>query len=74
MVEVTRVFIHSYDSSVVQKAVDVLKERFKVVKVYESRVVPNYVFLELEPADPKEVSSALEDCGVEDFKVVSVKA
>ena len=74
MVEVTRVFIHSYDREDVEKTISMIKKKFNVLKVYESSVVPNYVFVEVEGLLKNDVEEVLRELGLEDFKVFEVNA
>ena len=72
MVEVLRVFFHTYDPELFNDAV----LRFKKLgaRVETSKVVPNYAYAELSPSLETEARELLKELGFEDFKVVLVKS
>ena len=72
MVMVTRVFVHDLDDDKLEKIRRSLTERFKVVKISSSEVVPNFLYIEIEGNVEDEVRDLIADLEPLDFKVVFV--
>ena len=72
MVNVVRAFFQCLVSPC-EEVLRELQERFNVVKAYQSKVVPNFFFIEIE-GEADEVEKFLSERGVSDLKVVKVVA
>ena len=71
MVEVTRAFFQCLTKSC-DEVISELSKKFEIKSVYKSKVVPNFVMMELSEK-AEEVERVLEELGLEDFKVTEVK-
>ena len=72
MVKVTRVFIHDLDDEKLNFVLNQLKNKVKVVGVSKSRVVPNFMYIEIEGNKRKEVEELVSGIDFLDFKVTFV--
>ncbi len=72
MVKVTRVFIHDLDDEKLNFVLSQLKNKVKVVGVSKSKVVPNFMYIEIEGDKRKEVEELVSGIDFLDFKVTFV--
>lgn len=72
MVNVTRVFIHDLDTEKVKKIIDEFKSKFTVERISTSKVVPNFVYIEIKGDVKEEAEELLSSFNPLDFKVTYV--
>ncbi len=72
MVDVTRVFVHDLDTEKMEKIMNELRSKFTVESTSTSKVVPNFIYIEIKGNVKKEVEKLLSSFNPLDFKVVYV--
>ena len=75
MVKVIRLMLHSYNSEILEKAIEKVKSLCNCEpKLTRSKLIPNYVLIELPiSTSTSSLSNALRELGLDDFKIVVIE-